>query len=539
VRGPALAVVAAFLSSTSLAAAADRGDPVPASVGPPGGVAFYVDATNVPAAVDKARWLALVQRTLARWGDTYLGTTTLRAGNADGANVVGFGTLPADVLGVARTWARTSLKPVFPRLADCIDVADGTTAYAARGTRTVTLRLRADRVAGGRVVRRTRSVRVERPTSRIATRPLERRDCVAWAATSADEVTGESDVVVQTDASWQAGPTPPTAEQWDLETNLLHELGHVSGLEHVHDRCDPGTPMGVSQGNGDWWHAVDDVFRPSCGTLARATPLTAADATDALPGAAGAALAGQTLYADVAGVPAGYDPARFAAVVARAVARAGGSYGGVADRRAVSGDGVSVVGFRRLQGFVYKAQTVAGQHHRSAYTRDSCAAAILPFEGRAVRKRTIRRRAGGRTLRLRRDVLRSTTLRLPGHRCTTRAFQDELGAPARELDVQLQSLSLAWELGPALPVDGSRYDLETAVLSAFAATGADPAAERCSVATPAAPGFVAGDWWRSAAQVRRAGCQTSGARAARTTRTAHETSVAMPPITPDVLVRVP
>jgi hypothetical protein len=72
----------------------------------------------------------------------------------------------------------------------------------------------------------------------------------------------EEDIVLSSAMAWQAGPAYPTAWQVDLETVLLHELGHVAGRGHV-EGCS-STPMWTSLAQGDWWRGIDDWHRAGC-----------------------------------------------------------------------------------------------------------------------------------------------------------------------------------------------------------------------------------------------------------------------------------
>jgi hypothetical protein len=66
---------------------------------------------------------------------------------------------------------------------------------------------------------------------------------------------------------------------------------------------------------------------------------------------------------------------------------------------------------------------------------------------------------------------------------------------------------VAWELGPRLPTDGTRWDLETALLQTLASASGAAAGGTCDATTPnSAGGLSPGDWWRARTEVRRSRC---------------------------------
>jgi len=80
---------------------------------------------------------------------------------------------------------------------------------------------------------------------------------------------------------WNAGPGLPTARTVDLQTVILHELGHFAGNGHVRDCVD--SPMWASLAAGEWWHAPDDWFELGCArTPATSVPPAPAATTGAL-----------------------------------------------------------------------------------------------------------------------------------------------------------------------------------------------------------------------------------------------------------------
>ena len=73
-------------------------------------------------------------------------------------------------------------------------------------------------------------------------------------------------------APWQPGPALPDDRHFDLETVILHELGHYAGNHHAPNCRD--TPMWVALNPGEWWHSPTDWFQHGCGiaTVATAPP---------------------------------------------------------------------------------------------------------------------------------------------------------------------------------------------------------------------------------------------------------------------------
>ncbi|HEX4807010.1 MAG TPA: hypothetical protein VFU94_14020 [Conexibacter sp.] len=77
-------------------------------------------------------------------------------------------------------------------------------------------------------------------------------------------------------APWDAGPALPDDRHIDLETVILHELGHYAGNGHARNCRD--TPMWVALGVGEWWHSPTDWFQHGCGIATAAAHRPAATA---------------------------------------------------------------------------------------------------------------------------------------------------------------------------------------------------------------------------------------------------------------------
>jgi hypothetical protein len=77
----------------------------------------------------------------------------------------------------------------------------------------------------------------------------------------------ELDVRLNSLRRWQDGPVLPTFYQWDLETVILHEFGHVAGAVHT-NRC-VNSPMAPGLANGEWWRGTRNWYRYHCSNSAR------------------------------------------------------------------------------------------------------------------------------------------------------------------------------------------------------------------------------------------------------------------------------
>jgi hypothetical protein len=74
----------------------------------------------------------------------------------------------------------------------------------------------------------------------------------------------ERDLIIRADLPWEQGPEHPTRRRVDLETVLLHELGHFSGNTfHVPRGC-ADTPMVVGLATGEWWRSTTDFSYRAC-----------------------------------------------------------------------------------------------------------------------------------------------------------------------------------------------------------------------------------------------------------------------------------
>jgi hypothetical protein len=72
----------------------------------------------------------------------------------------------------------------------------------------------------------------------------------------------EVDVRLNPHRRWQQGPSLPAYSEWDLETVILHELGHVAGARHT-PTC-LNSPMAPGLARGEWWRAAWNWYRQGC-----------------------------------------------------------------------------------------------------------------------------------------------------------------------------------------------------------------------------------------------------------------------------------
>lgn len=78
---------------------------------------------------------------------------------------------------------------------------------------------------------------------------------------------------------WFAGPGDPPSDQVDLQTVVIHELGHFAGNDHVRNCTD--SPMWVALRPGEWWHTRADWFQFGCGRAVAAGTRAATPAATA------------------------------------------------------------------------------------------------------------------------------------------------------------------------------------------------------------------------------------------------------------------
>jgi hypothetical protein len=80
----------------------------------------------------------------------------------------------------------------------------------------------------------------------------------------------ERDLALRAGENWAAGPGYPGLDQIDLESVVLHELGHMAGTKKHTARC-VNSPMDEALGAGEWWRGPRDKWFGACGAHASST----------------------------------------------------------------------------------------------------------------------------------------------------------------------------------------------------------------------------------------------------------------------------
>lgn len=207
----------AALAATALSLA------VPATAGAAN--TLYVNARDDrPDAVSAERLHEVAVRSARRWGLRVAGTTSRPPGVRDGTQAFGFSnaTNPR-ALGVTSVWMRARY-----------------------------------RVTRARVCRRLGRT--------LVCRVIERRRKIG------DEVV-EKDVQLNPFVTWEEGPSYPARDEYDLESTILHELGHFANpLKDNHIRGCGNSPMIEAISPGEFWRDTDDWLRYGCSSSTGTAP---------------------------------------------------------------------------------------------------------------------------------------------------------------------------------------------------------------------------------------------------------------------------
>jgi hypothetical protein len=99
-------------------------------------------------------------------------------------------------------------------------------------------------------------------------RVLARRVCspagCRTVRTALGVAVNERDLALRPDVDWQPGPSLPDRRQFDLETVIIHELGHLAGnRRHSPVGC-RDTPMVRALDRGEWWRSPLDFHYSEC-----------------------------------------------------------------------------------------------------------------------------------------------------------------------------------------------------------------------------------------------------------------------------------
>jgi hypothetical protein len=178
---------------------------------------FYVNASDDrPANVDATRLDQLAADGARRWSLRVAGSTGDAAGPRDGRQVFGFSAATnRKALGVTTVWTRARIKVKTSRRC---------------------------RYVNGR--RRCHTVR---RTVKVGTSVVEK------------------DVQLNPFVPWEQGPDHPAADEYDLESTILHELGHFAHptIENHVFGCE-NSPMIDSISPGEYWRDTDEWLRFGC-----------------------------------------------------------------------------------------------------------------------------------------------------------------------------------------------------------------------------------------------------------------------------------
>ncbi len=188
-----------------------RRDGIPAWAGTRGSWSYRINSSyGVPSYVSAGWFHSLARLSAWRWGLSYGGTTSAVPGLRDGTSSVGFSYMvPAGILGVQSTG--------FVR--------------------------RTKWVRSCKRVRGTRRCKTVRRVVRVVV---------------------EKDLLISRSVFWEEGPAYPLSSDYDLESVLIHEFGHMASNRNVHVYGCVNSPMLVAAGPGEWWRSPTDWARTGC-----------------------------------------------------------------------------------------------------------------------------------------------------------------------------------------------------------------------------------------------------------------------------------
>lgn len=180
---------------------------------------LWVNASDDrPAEVDADRLYQVSAASAKRWRLNVKGHTGAEPGVRDGTQAIGFSRATnSQALGVTSVWSRTRYRVIKTR--------------------------RCGRVGGRRVCR------IVKRYKRLGTEVVEK------------------DVQLNPSVRWEQGPDYPARDEYDLESTILHELGHFANpLKDNHVTGCENTPMIEAISPGEYWRDADDWLRYGCST---------------------------------------------------------------------------------------------------------------------------------------------------------------------------------------------------------------------------------------------------------------------------------
>jgi hypothetical protein len=196
---------------------------------------LYVNATaDRPAGVDAARLSEVSNASARRWKLTVLGNASDTPGVKDGTQVIGFSkSTNPQALGVTTVWSRTRFKL--------------------------------------------------KTTKRCWKQNGKRRCQVIKRYVKNGVEVVEKDVQLNPFVPWEQGPAYPAVPKYDLESTILHELGHFANpMKDNHVFGCENTPMIDSIAPGEYWRDADDWLRYGCSASTGVRPRVAVPAAPAM-----------------------------------------------------------------------------------------------------------------------------------------------------------------------------------------------------------------------------------------------------------------
>jgi hypothetical protein len=184
-------------------------------------IRYLISTEGIPDSVNSERFIALAESQGERWGHTPGGITFAGVNLRNRRTEIGFSDrVPAGALGI--TWFYYRVR--YRRYMRCHVTPAG-----------------------------------------------QRYGCVVVKVKKVGVKITDRDILLRRDVPWALGPAWPTPEQFDLQTTLIHEFGHLAGnLRHAAN-CDVA-PMTPSLAPGDWWRSTLD-HRVVCRPGARSASL--------------------------------------------------------------------------------------------------------------------------------------------------------------------------------------------------------------------------------------------------------------------------